>query len=37
MPAALTDGVDQLARIVAAAAHGKLLPPPRAGDLRSAL
>lgn len=36
-PAALTDGVAQLAKIVRAVATGDLLPPPRAGDLRSAL
>jgi len=35
-PAALTDGVDQLARIVAAAANGQTLPRPRPGDLRRA-
>ena len=35
-PAALTDGVDQLARIVAAIARGERLPAPRAGDLRAA-
>lgn len=35
-PAALTDGLDQLARIVAAVAHGEKLPAPRAGDLRQA-
>lgn len=35
-PAALTDGVDQLARIVAAAARGQHLPRRRAGDLRRA-
>ena len=35
-PAALTDGVDQLARIVAAAARGEHLPRRRAGDLRRA-
>jgi iron complex transport system substrate-binding protein len=33
-PAALTDGVDQLARIVAAAARGERLPAPRPGFLR---
>jgi iron complex transport system substrate-binding protein len=36
-PAALTDGVDQLARIVSAAAHGQTLPAGRPGELRSAL
>lgn len=35
-PAALTDGVDQLARIVRAIAHGERLPPKRPGDLRTA-
>lgn len=35
-PAALSDGVEQLARIVAAVARGKKLPAPRAGDLRGA-
>lgn len=35
-PAALTEGVAQLARIVAAVAHGKRLGTPRAGELRSA-
>ena len=35
-PAALTDGVDQLAHIVAAIARGEKLPPPRPGDLRAA-
>ncbi len=35
-PAALTDGVDQLARIVAAVARGERLPPKRPGDLRQA-
>lgn len=35
-PAALSDGVAQLARIVAAVAHGERLPPPRPGDLRAA-
>jgi iron complex transport system substrate-binding protein len=35
-PAALTDGVDQLARIVAAVARGEHLPRPRPGDLRRA-
>jgi iron complex transport system substrate-binding protein len=35
-PAALTDGVDQLARIIAAAAHGERLPSRRPGDLRCA-
>jgi len=34
-PAALTDGVDQLARIVAAVARGERLGRPREGDLRS--
>ncbi|MBZ4330446.1 cobalamin-binding protein [Corallococcus interemptor] len=36
-PAALTDGVDQLARIVAAIAKGEKLPMARPGDLRTAL
>lgn len=35
-PAALTDGLDQLARIVQAAAGGEHLPRRRAGDLRRA-
>lgn len=35
-PAALTDGVAQLARIVAAIARGEKLPSPRPGDLRAA-
>jgi iron complex transport system substrate-binding protein len=35
-PAALTEGVDQLARIVAAVARGEQLGRPREGDLRSA-
>lgn len=35
-PAALTDGVDQLARIVSAVARGERLARPRPGDLRSA-
>jgi iron complex transport system substrate-binding protein len=35
-PAALTDGAEQLARIVAAVAKGERLGTPRAGDLRSA-
>jgi iron complex transport system substrate-binding protein len=35
-PAALTDGVDRLARIVAAVARGEKLNAPRQGDLRSA-
>ena len=35
-PAALTDGVAHLQRIVAAVARGEKLPPPRPGDLRSA-
>ena len=34
--AALTEGVDQLARIVAAVARGETLERPREGDLRSA-
>jgi iron complex transport system substrate-binding protein len=33
-PAALSDGVDQLARIIAAVASGEKLPAPRPGDLR---
>ena len=35
-PAALTDGVNQLAEIVAAVARGEKLPRPREGDLRMA-
>jgi iron complex transport system substrate-binding protein len=35
-PAALTDGVDQLAQIIQAVARGEKLPPPREGDLRQA-
>ncbi len=35
-PAALTDGVDQLARIVRAVATGERLSPPRPGALRQA-
>jgi iron complex transport system substrate-binding protein len=35
-PAALTDGVDQIARIVAAAARGETLPRRREGELRRA-
>jgi iron complex transport system substrate-binding protein len=35
-PAALTDGVRELAAIVAAVARGERLPPRRAGDLRAA-
>ena len=35
-PAALTDGVDQLARIVAAVAEGRQLPRKKDGDLRRA-
>jgi iron complex transport system substrate-binding protein len=35
-PAALTDGVDQLAQIIAAVARGERLPSPRDGDLRQA-
>jgi len=35
-PAALTDGVDQIARIVAAVARGEKLPRRREGDLRRA-
>ncbi len=35
-PAALTDGVDQIARIVEAVAHGRRLPRRRSGDLRRA-
>ena len=34
-PAALTDGVDELARIVEAVAHGRQLPARRSGDLRT--
>ncbi|HVP61153.1 MAG TPA: cobalamin-binding protein [Myxococcaceae bacterium] len=36
-PAALTEGVEQLARIVSAVAHGERLGRPREGDLRSAV
>ncbi|RKI59067.1 cobalamin-binding protein [Corallococcus sp. AB049A] len=36
-PAALSDGVEQLARIVAAIAKGQKLPMARPGDLRTAL
>ncbi|NOJ92504.1 cobalamin-binding protein [Corallococcus coralloides] len=36
-PAALSDGVEQLARIVAAIAKGEKLPMARPGDLRTAL
>ncbi|RJS26112.1 cobalamin-binding protein [Corallococcus sp. H22C18031201] len=36
-PAALSDGVAQLARIVAAVARGETLPAVRGGELRSAL
>lgn len=36
-PAALSDGVEQLARIVAAIARGEPLPMARPGDLRTAL
>ena len=35
-PAALTDGAEQLGRIVAAVARGERLGAPRSGDLRSA-
>ena len=35
-PAALTDGIDQIARIIHAVAHGEHLPARRAGDLRRA-
>ena len=35
-PAALTEGAEQLARIVAAVARGERLGTPRPGDLRSA-
>lgn len=35
-PAALSDGVDQLARIIGAVARGERLPRARAGDLRRA-
>ncbi|MCE9671938.1 ABC transporter substrate-binding protein [Myxococcus stipitatus] len=35
-PAALSDGVDRLARIVAAIARGEKLPVPRGADLRGA-
>ncbi len=36
-PAALTDGVAQLERIISAVARGERLPAPREGELRSAL
>lgn len=36
-PALFTDGAEQVARIIRAAALGEKLPPLRAGDLRSAL
>ncbi len=36
-PAALTEGVDQLAQILHAVARGEKLPAPREGDLRQAL
>ncbi|HEX4803392.1 MAG TPA: ABC transporter substrate-binding protein, partial [Myxococcaceae bacterium] len=35
-PAALSDGVDQLAQIIAAVARGEQLPSPREGDVRTA-
>ncbi len=35
-PAALSDGLDQLSRIVTAVARGERLPEPRSGDLRQA-
>ena len=35
-PAALSDGVDQLAQIIAAVARGERLPSPREGDVRTA-
>ncbi|HYO68368.1 MAG TPA: cobalamin-binding protein, partial [Archangium sp.] len=35
-PAALSDGVEQLAAIVGAIARGEKLPSPRQGDLRAA-
>jgi iron complex transport system substrate-binding protein len=35
-PAALTDGLEQLAKIVRAVARREKLPPPRPGDLRQA-
>lgn len=35
-PAALTDGLERLARIMAAVARGERLPPPREGALRRA-
>ncbi|MFL5320008.1 MAG: cobalamin-binding protein [Myxococcaceae bacterium] len=34
-PAALTDGIAQVAEIIRSVAHGKKLPSPRAGDLRA--
>jgi iron complex transport system substrate-binding protein len=36
-PAALTDGVAQLQKILGAVARGERLPSPREGELRSAL
>jgi len=35
-PAALTDGLAQISKIIAAVAHGERLPEPKPGDLRSA-
>ena len=35
-PAALTDGIAQLAAILGAVARGERLPPHRTGDLRAA-
>ncbi len=35
-PAALSDGVDQLAQIIAAVVRGERLPSPREGDVRAA-
>ena len=35
-PASLTDGLEQLARIISAVARGERLPAPRPGDLRRA-
>jgi iron complex transport system substrate-binding protein len=35
-PAALTEGAEQLSRIVAAVARGERLGTPKAGELRSA-
>ena len=36
-PAALSDGLDQMARIIGAVARGEKLPAPRDGAMRSAV